>query len=80
MAQKKAAVVNTVTVARQRMKKRLLCKRKETGDMRLGFFTLRGESFCTGTFGRLCSAQSEHICRKKRELFGKIKAARGADG
>ena len=63
-----------------RMKKRLLCKRKETGDMRLGFFTLRGRKFLHRNFRTSVFCAVRTHLPEKRELFGKIKAARGADG
>ena len=66
--------------AAARMKKRLLCKRKETGDMRLGFFTLRGRKFLHRNFRTSVFCAVRTHLPEKRELFGKIKAARGADG
>ena len=62
------------------MKKRLLCKRKKTGDMRLGFFTLRERKFLHRNFRTSVFCAVRTHLPEKRELFGKIKAARGADG
>ena len=62
------------------MKKRLLCKRKKTEDMRLGFLTLRGRKFLHRNFRTSVFGVGRTHLPEKRELFGKIKAARGADG
>ena len=62
------------------MKKRLQRKRKKTGDMRLGFLTLRGRKFPNGNFRTSVFCAVRTHLPEKRELFGKIKAARGADG